>query len=316
MRAHPVRRLLVDSVDGIPFVGFLLEARSEGVVGATTHLSLVVAILDDAGARREAVALERCRGDTCLRHGSTESVSLGLSRGAFLGREEGGGDLSKTEVFHRGCEEHLPRDFICRGEANKKGGCRNLFGEDYTQLFEFAMNGQHLGNVVGHSRAILKADLEHYGDENGNSYYHLVHEAILEILPNGIGGGIVVESVDKFGRGGADEDANDSHIGLLPLAVLGNRILILLGCHNIGGIGRLLGHGGLLSLAMIEKNVLEVNSTYFTTQEVLVNPIAPCLEVGASAVGFKAEQGDGVGESGWGEGHDEEPFRSRAKRRS
>ncbi|CAI7886605.1 unnamed protein product, partial [Closterium sp. NIES-53] len=124
----------------------------------------------------------------------------------------------------------------------------------------------------------------------------------------GVGSGVIVESVDKFGRGGADEDANDSRIGLLPLAVLGNRILVLLGCHNIGEIGQLLGEGGLFSLAMIEKKVLEVKSTHFTTQEVLVNPVAPCLEVGASAVGFKAERGDRVGESGQGEGHGEEPL--------
>ncbi|CAI5969136.1 unnamed protein product [Closterium sp. NIES-64] len=84
------------------------------------------------------------------------------------------------------------------------------------------MNSLHLGDVVSHSRAILKADLEYAGDEDGNPDRRFVHEPVLE--------------------------------------------------------------------------------------EVLVNPVAPCLEVGARAIGFKAERGDGAGHGGRGEGHDEGPL--------
>ncbi|CAI7756728.1 unnamed protein product [Closterium sp. NIES-54] len=160
------------------------------------------------------------------------------------------------------------------------------------------MNGLHLGSVVGHSREILKADLEHAGDEDSNSDCRFVHEAILEILPNGVGGGIVVESVDKFGRGGADEDADDSNVRLLPFTVSVSstlvRPLVSITCR----IGRLNGERGLFSLSTVEKDVLEVQYLYVTTQKLLVNPVAPCLEVGARAVGFKAKRGDGVAEGG------------------
>ncbi|CAI7764565.1 unnamed protein product [Closterium sp. NIES-54] len=153
------------------------------------------------------------------------------------------------------------------------------------------MNGLNFGNVVGHSRAILKADLEHARDEDGNSNYSLVHKPILEMLPDGIGGRVVVERVDKFWRGGGDKDADNSSIGLLPLP-------------------------GLFSLAMVEEDILEVQSLHVTAQQVLVNPTAPCLEVGARAIGFKTEWGDGVGHGGRGEGHSGDPLVSRAKRRS
>ncbi|CAI7815556.1 unnamed protein product [Closterium sp. NIES-54] len=201
-------------------------------------------------------------------------------------------------------------------KANKKCGCRSLFGEDYAQLIEFVVNGLHLGNVVGHSRTILKADLEHAGDENGNSDCRLVNEAIPEILPNGVGGGIVVECVDKIGRGGTDEDADDISIGLLPFTLFVNSIFVRLHVSITCRIGRLNGGRGLFYLATVEEDVLEVQSLHVTAQEVLVNPVAPCLEVGARLVGFKAEWGDGVGEGGRGEGHDKDPFVSRAKRHS
>ncbi|CAI7900771.1 unnamed protein product [Closterium sp. NIES-53] len=178
------------------------------------------------------------------------------------------------------------------------------------------MNGLNLGNVVGHSRAILKADLEHAGDEDGNSDCSLVHEPILEMLPDGVGGRVVMERVDKLWRGGGDEDADNSSIGLLPLPVLLNGFLICPCVSLTSGFGRLTTEKGLFSLAMVEEDFLEVQSLHVTAQEGLVNPIAPCLEVGARAIGFKTEWGDGVGHGGRGEGHAGDPLVSRAKRRS
>ncbi|CAI7873002.1 unnamed protein product [Closterium sp. NIES-54] len=178
------------------------------------------------------------------------------------------------------------------------------------------MNGLNFGNVVGHSRAILKADLEHARDEDGNSDCSLVHEPILEMLLDGIGGKVVVECVDKFWRGGGNEDADNSSIDLLPLPVLLNCFLICPCVSLTSGFGRLTREKGLFSLAMVEEDILEVQSLHVTAQQVFVNPIAPCLEVGARTIGFKTEWGDGVGHGGRGEGHAGDPLVSRAKRRS
>ncbi|GJP81904.1 hypothetical protein CLOP_g12037, partial [Closterium sp. NIES-67] len=87
---HPAWRLRGGPIDGTPLVILLLEAGSEGVVSAATHLAGTRAVLDDVETRGEEVAPEWCRSGIGLRHGSADCFGLGLSAVVLFGRKERG----------------------------------------------------------------------------------------------------------------------------------------------------------------------------------------------------------------------------------
>ncbi|GJP78839.1 hypothetical protein CLOP_g9106, partial [Closterium sp. NIES-67] len=77
--------------------------------------------------------------------------------------------------------------------------------------------GSHFDDV--RTGALLQTHLKQAGDEDRHPHSGFVEEAVVEVLPDGVRGGVVMVSFDELGRGSADEDANDSGVGLLPHAV-------------------------------------------------------------------------------------------------